>query len=288
MPAPRLLVVEGNTAEGRKHHVAAGGQVASENYARLLRELWSEAVVDVCFPADAGANLPDKGGLEGYDGVAVTGSGLHVYQGGPAVDAQVELVRAVFQAETPLFGSCWGLQVATVAACGSVRRNPRGREIGFARRIRLTPAGREHPLYVKKPDVFEALTVHLDEVETLPKDAIVLASNDHSGIQAAEIRYNGGVAWGVQYHPEYAFAEIATILRRISASLLVEGFFLDAEEGSRYAADLDALEKNPSDRRIAWKHGINGTLTQREQRILELKNWIERMVKPQRSARGRA
>jgi GMP synthase (glutamine-hydrolysing) len=287
MSAPRLLVVEGNTAEGRKHHVAAGGQVASENYARLLRELWSEAVVDVCFAADAGANLPDKAGLEGYDGVAVTGSGLHVYQGGPAVDAQVQLVRAVYQAETPLFGSCWGLQVATVAAGGSVRRSPRGREIGFGRRIRLNECGGEHPLYKNKPEVFEALTVHLDEVEALPANAIVLATNDHSDVQAAEIRYNGGIAWGVQYHPEYPFAEIATILRRISASLLVEGFFLNAEEASRYAADLDALQKNPLDRRIAWKHGVNGSVTQRDQRVLELKNWIERLVKPHRSARGR-
>src|SRR3984893_1135116 len=276
MSAPRLLVVEGNTAEGRKHHVAAGGQVASENYARLLRELWAEAVVEVCFPADAGANLPDKAGLEGYDGVAVTGSGLHVYQGGPAVDAQVQLVRAVYEAETPQFGSCWGLQVATVAAGGSVRR------------IRLNGRGREHPLYKNKPEVFEALTVHLDEVEALPENAIVLATNDHSDVQAAEIRYNGGVAWGVQYHPEYPFAEIATILRRISASLLVEGFFLDAEEASRYAADLDALEKNPFDRRIAWKHGVNGSVTKRDQRVLELRNWIEWLVKPHRSARGRA
>src|ERR1700730_18602858 len=106
MSAPRLLVVEGNTAEGRKHHVAAGGQVASESYARLLRELWSEAVVDVCFPADAGANLPDKSGLEGYDGVAVTGSGLHVYQSRAAGEAHGEVVRGRLAAEKARFRRC--------------------------------------------------------------------------------------------------------------------------------------------------------------------------------------
>ena len=44
-----------------------------------------------------------------------------------------------------MFGSCWGLQVITAAAGGSVRKNPKGREIGFGRGIRLTEAGRKHP-----------------------------------------------------------------------------------------------------------------------------------------------
>ena len=39
MPLPRLLVVEGNTAEGRALFCAAGGAPPSESYAWLLREL---------------------------------------------------------------------------------------------------------------------------------------------------------------------------------------------------------------------------------------------------------
>ena len=50
----------------------------SDGYADLLRELLPGAVVDICYPADPGANLP-IGGLEGYDGVAITGSALNVY-----------------------------------------------------------------------------------------------------------------------------------------------------------------------------------------------------------------
>src|SRR5262249_28033888 len=40
--------------------------------------------------------------------------------------------------------SCWGLQVAVTAAGGRVRRNPRGREFGVARRIELGEAGGRH------------------------------------------------------------------------------------------------------------------------------------------------
>ena len=70
MPAPRLLVCEGNTAELRAQQVAAGGTIMSDGYANLLRHLMPEAVVDVCYPADPGTNLP-IGGLEGYDGVEI-------------------------------------------------------------------------------------------------------------------------------------------------------------------------------------------------------------------------
>ena len=132
MPAPRLLVIEGNTAENRANHVAAGGTVASAGYAELLQDLLPSAVVDICFPADPGANLPNGQALEGYDGVAITGSGLHVYEASPAVTNQIELTRAALKSGTPVFGSCWGLQVLTVAAGGAVRKNPKGREIGRA------------------------------------------------------------------------------------------------------------------------------------------------------------
>jgi GMP synthase (glutamine-hydrolysing) len=287
MPAPRLLVVEGNTAEGRANQVAAGGIAASEGYARILGELWPGVTVDICFPADAGANLPDGAGLESYDGVAITGSSLHVYNGGPAIAPQVELARSIYRSKTPMFGSCWGLQVATVAAGGTVHRNPRGREIGFARRIRVTEPGLKHPLYERKPAIFEALTIHLDEVEALPPKAEVLAANDHSGVQAAEIHWQGGVAWGVQYHPEYNFRDVSAILKRLNGQLVEEGFFASDHDASQFVSDIDQLYQEPTNRRLAWRHGIDGAITNREIRTAELRNWIELKVKPMRSARGR-
>mgnify|MGYP003352491465 CR=1 FL=1 len=61
-------------------------------------------------------------------------------------------------------------------------------------RIGLTAAGRGHPMYVDKHDVFDAITVHLDEVETLAPNMRVLAANTYSQVQAAEIRINGTTA----------------------------------------------------------------------------------------------
>jgi GMP synthase (glutamine-hydrolysing) len=135
--------------------------------------------------------------------------------------------------------------------------------------------------------VFEALTVHLDEVEALPPKAEVLAANEHSGVQAAEIHYEGGVAWGVQYHPEYNFKDISAILKRLDGQLVTEGFFASDKDASQFIDDVDQLYQDPTNRRLTWRHGIDGAVTNREIRVTELRNWIELKVKPTRSARGR-
>jgi GMP synthase (glutamine-hydrolysing) len=287
MSSPRLLVIEGNSPASLAEHVAAGGVPASQGYANLLRELMPGAQVDICYPADAGTQLPSGESLEGYDGVTITGSALHIYDASPEVGRQIDLLRAVFAVGTPVFGSCWGLQILTVAAGGSVRRNPHGRELGFGRGIRLTEAGRKHPMYVGKPDVFNAPTVHMDEVESLAPGTTVLASNAVSEVQSAEIRCNGAVAWGVQYHPEYPLREVAAIVRRIGARLIGEGFFLDNADIEIFAGDLDALHLNPEDKRLAWRHGISKNVLDKRMRVSEVANWIEYQMLPTRAKRGR-
>ena len=288
MSAPRLLVVEGNTAEGRARHTAVGGRVASDGYAEVLRRLCPNVRVDICFPADLGANLPDRMGIQSYDGVAITGSSLNIYDLGPSIMRQVDLARAVFETDTPFFGSCWGLQVATVAAGGTVRKNPDGREIGFARSIMLTDAGEEHDLYWDKGPVFDAITVHLDEIEETARGTTILATNACSAVQAAEIKTRSCTFWGVQYHPEYSFGDIAAVLKRLKGPSLEQGLFHGDADHARYVGDLEALDKKPNDRALAWQHGITNAVSDFALRTRELKNWIERQVLPQRSKRGRA
>jgi GMP synthase (glutamine-hydrolysing) len=287
MPSPRLLVIEGNSPQTMAEHVAAGGIPASKGYSDLLREVLPGAIVDICHPGDPAAALPAGEALGGYDGIAITGSGLHIYHGGPEVMRQVELVRAALTTGTPVFGSCWGLQVIVTAAGGSVRKNPKGREIGFGRGIRLTEAGRKHPMFVGKLDVFNAPTVHLDEVEMLPGGTTVLASNSMSSVQAAEIRTNGSVAWAVQYHPEYPLRELAAIVRRIGTRLIGEGFFADEEGVMGFAQDLDALDRDPECKRLSWLHGISQNVLNKKLRVSEVANWVEFQVLPTRVKRGR-
>jgi GMP synthase (glutamine-hydrolysing) len=194
------------------------------------------------------------------------------------VQRQLDLARSLFDAAVPVFGSCWGLQVGVTAAGGSVVRNPRGREFGFGRRITLTNAGRDHPMFQSKPEVFEACTVHVDTVESLPPGATPLAHNDH-GLQAAEFKLkNGATFWGVQYHPEYSCAEIAAMARRYADVLIRDGLVKDRTELEALAADLQTLSDKPDDARLAWRFGVGASITDPAIKLAELRNWLERQV----------
>lgn len=288
MTALRLLVIEGNTAEARARHAAAAGATASEAYAGVLRSLAPDASVDICFAADPGAAVPDSDGLTAYDGVTITGSALNIWRAEDAAMRQVELARAVFAARVPFFGSCWGLQVAAVAAGGEVRINPKGREAGISRKITLTEAGRSHPMHWGRPLAFDAPTVHLDEVAVLPPDTVVTATSAATTVQAAEIRYAGGVFWGVQYHPEYTLYDIAATFRRYGGRLVEEGFYRAPEEVQAHAAAYEALHRDAKRRDIAWRLGLDADLLDERMRLSEIANWISDSVRPGKARRGRA
>ncbi len=280
---PRILVIDGNRADTREAQVAAGGLPTGEGYAQVLRQL-APVACDIVRPADGEVHLPAGVTLADYDGGVITGSALNVYQGGAAVERQIELARAVTASAVPLFGSCWGLQIAVAAAGGRVRRNPLGREFGFARRIELSAAGRQHPMFAGKPCVFEAICVHGDDVEELPAGSQVLASNE-MGVQALELRAGPGTVWAVQYHPEYSYAEIAATTLRYADTLLAEALFDSRAQLLQFVAELQQLMHDPHHRALLWKHGLGPGMQEERLKVAELRNWLQLQVMPR--LRGR-
>jgi GMP synthase (glutamine-hydrolysing) len=274
----RILVIDGNVAEIRAKQFAALGYDSGTGYARVLSRIDPSLQVDVLTAAD-GDSLSGGLSLTSYDGVTMTGSALNIYNGGAPVMRQIELARAVFVAGVPFFGSCWGLQVAVTAAGGEVRANPRGREFGFARRILQSEAGRRHPLFAGKPISFEAPTIHRDEIAALPPGATLLADNDF-GVQAATFSHGAGTFWGVQYHPEYGYQDIAAAAERYGATLVTEGMFIDAAALAAFAAELRGLQDNPFDAPLLWKHGLGPSMSSEPLRLLEIRNWLQAQVLP--------
>ena len=123
---------------------------------------------------------------------------------------------------------------------------------------------------------------------TLPGDVTVLAKNSLTPVQAAEIRQDGGVIWGVQYHPEFSLIELGAILGRYKPTLLAEGFLRSEEEHTTYVSELCAMGEDPTRLDLAWKHGIDAEILEEDKRLTEIRNFIEHRVKPAKSLRGRA
>jgi GMP synthase (glutamine-hydrolysing) len=233
--------------------------------------------------ADLDSALPTGTALTSYDAVIWTGSDLTIYHtDDERVTRQVELARAIFEAGIPMYGSCWGIQMAAYAAGGDVRKNPRGREWSIARDIRLTDAGREHPLMRGKPDVFNGFIMHLDEVVSLPPGATLLATNGHTHVQALEVRHKNGIFWATQYHPEYTLYEMARLIRARAQPLVKEGFFETEDAVLAYARDMFALSENPADESLRQQFDVGDDITDDEIRQAELRNWIDFLVIPSR------
>ena len=281
MTGARILVIDGNVAEVRARQEAALGYDSGTGYSRVLHRIDTSLRIDIVLAADGTAEFPAGVGLDDYDGVTMTGSALNIYNGGLPVTRQIDLAKAVFAAGLPFFGSCWGLQVAVTAAGGEVHANPQGREFGFARRILLTDAGREHPLFAGKPAVFEAPAVHRDSIAVLPGGAAILARNDF-GVQATAFTFGRGTFWGVQYHPEYDYVDVAATTERYGDTLVSEGIFRDRPALDAFAAELRTLQASPSDTTLLWKHALGPAVQTETLRLLEIRNWLRTQVLPRR------
>ncbi|MGI4795109.1 MAG: type 1 glutamine amidotransferase [Janthinobacterium lividum] len=268
----RYLIAESETADQREQRRRATGFSSAESFAATLTVITPDARCDIVRPHEADCELP--GPLSGYDGVFLSGSPLHVYDDKPETRRQLAFMRAVFASGTPSFGSCAGLQVAVAAAGGDVAKAPR-HEVAVARRITAAEAGQRHPLLAGRPATWDALAIHSDFVTRLPAGATLLAGNRLCPIQAAEIRFEGGIFWGVQYHPELTLQEIAVAMRRQSDDIVEQGLARNEADVEVQAARLEALGDDPARDDLAWCLGIDTEITDPVLRHRELANFIE-------------
>ena len=282
-----VLVAESEPPQARERRRESVGRSAGESFAATLAWLSPGIVVTRAKPADADAELLGPDAIAPYDAVFLTGSPLHLYDDSPEVRREVAFMRAVFASGTPAFGSCAGLQVATVASGGTVRPMGATREAGFARRLWKTDAGRDHPLLAGRPPSWDAPAIHTDEVEQLPETATLLAANVSVGVQAVEIRQDGGIFWGVQYHPELSLAEIAAALRRQASDLIEHDLATDEASVEAQATLVDALDSEPDRLDLAWRLGVDAQVTDKRLRTTELQNFFHHLVLPTRERRRR-
>ncbi len=271
----KILLMEGNIAERRAKGAALGVRSSSGIYRDSLLAHFPDLEIDIFNPEDP---LPGRNALAAYDGMIISGSGLHAYDTDFAVTNQIALVREAAEVGLPIFGSCWGLQIAAMAAGGLVEYHAQGREVGFARKIMVTEAGRNHPMFARKGPVFDAPCIHYDEVTRLPEHATLLATNAHSEVQAALIPLANSEIWAVQYHPEFDAAHLADLYRLYADDMVGQGFFADLNELEDYAARLTALDSHSDNAAPAWQLGVDADITDDARRRAEIIAWVETCV----------
>lgn len=243
----KLLIVEGNTEETRVQRKAFGIKPYHLIFKEMLHLLLPKVQTEVVFPADGSKDLPTSKQLTKYDGILWTGSALSVTDNIPSVTGQLNLAETIFESGIPLYGSCWGLQVATTVAGGEVARSNKGLEFGMAKDITLTEAASKSPFFSRRKSGYSALCIHFDEVVKTPKNALVLAYNSHSKVQALAFDYKKSSFFGVQYHPELKTSDLAKIASLLSEKLIDSGRFASGAEVEEFVARLSVGKDLPKE-----------------------------------------
>ena len=275
----RILIIDGYPKPSREEFDVAGMKGAGILYAEMLLRYLPGAAHDILYTSDPGVTIPSIKELAAYDGVLWPGCNLTVYHtDDERVKPMLALCDRAFEAGLPQFGTCWGIQLPAFVAGGEVKANPKGREMGIGRKIRLTEAGKKHPMMKGKPEVYSHFVSHDDEVTRLPEGSVLLSGNDFSRVQAAEIRYKKGVFWGLQYHPEYDLHEMARLMVAREKKLTELGFFREHGDFQEYVDRLEALNAEPQRKDLRWQLGIDDDILSVDIRQCEFRNWVDTLI----------
>jgi GMP synthase (glutamine-hydrolysing) len=275
----QFLIIDGYPRQSRDALETAGMKLAWRLYADMLLQHLPDATHDVTLPSDPGVELPSAGDLDKYAGIIWTGCNLSINDtDNPSVSGQIRLAADAYEVGVPSFGSCWGLQMAVVAAGGKVEPNPKGREMGLARKIHLTPEAYDHPMFEGKPKVFEGFISHDDMVTKMTPDCVCLAGNSFASVQAVAVTHKRGTFWATQYHPEYDLHEMACLIVAREEKLTKAGFFRSHEDMVQLVDKMKTLAKEPDREDLRWQLAIDDDVLDDTIRQCEFVNWINKQV----------
>jgi GMP synthase-like glutamine amidotransferase len=147
--------------------------------------------------------------IDECDAYVTTGSRASVYDDQPWIHFLADLVRRIDSADIPFLGMCFGHQMMAHALGGRVARSSKGWAVGVHEfSVTTRESWMDPPL-----ETFSVLMSCQDQVEELPRDAVVLASNAHCPVGLFRIRN----MLGLQGHPEFPPAYAEALLKHRAA-----------------------------------------------------------------------
>jgi GMP synthase-like glutamine amidotransferase len=143
-------------------------------------------------------SFPDNLIEQGFTHVIHSGSELSITEPSPFMDRASIFVREAHGRNVAQMGICYGHQLVCRALIGpeAVRASPNGFEAGWG--DIFFGDGAEKELGVRP--VEQVWQHHFDEVIQLPQESEVIATNEHTPIQA--YIHRGHRLLGTQFHPE--------------------------------------------------------------------------------------
>ena len=257
-----ILIVEGNPREENNSFSKAGIQSHTESLKESLDFFSKKLNFDIVNPSSDKDLQSIKSKLSRYDGLIWGGSSLNIYNNTPEIRNQIEFMKECQRNVKKILAICWGMQVAVTAAGGEVKK-AYGSHIGIANKITINEQGLKNLIYKGKDRIFNSPAFNFDEVVTLPKNAICLASNKINKVQSLYFEINNSKIWGLQYHPEITYEKMISLIEfRKDRLIKNRKVFRDEKEIQNHISFIKNEVK----------------VSNKKLRMLELKNWINLII----------
>ena len=254
----KILIVEGNPTEENKQFTVAGIQTHTESLKHSLSYFTDNLKIDVANPSSDKNIQEIINNLVSYDGLIWGGSSLNIYNATPEIKRQIQFMHECQKKIKKILAICWGMQVAVTAAGGEVKKCTNGSQKGIAFDIEINENGLKHPLYKNKSLRFNTPAFNFDEVVSMPKNSILLASNSINKVQALNFKFGECDIWGLQYHPEITYNKMINLIILRKKRLLDKGAFTDEDEINIHIKKIEEENKK----------------LDKKSRMRELENWL--------------
>ena len=109
-----------------------------------------------------------------------------------------------------------------------------------------------------KKNKFNTPAFNFDEVDTLPENSILLASNPINKVQGLNFKIGVSDIWGIQYHPEITYSKMINLIHFRKKRLLDKKAFKDESE---IYSHIKIIEKE-------------NKVSDKRSRMKELENWL--------------
>ena len=254
-----LLIVEGNNREDSEVFIKAAGATAADNIKNLILKFDPSSNIEIINPGNDKETADTLGYIDKFDGIIFTGGAMRINDMTNEIKKHINFASNCFKHDKKILAICWGLQVCSTAAGGSVAPAKNGAHIGIATNVMINKEGKDNIIYKNKKTIFTSPAFNYDEVCQIPEGATLLSTDKVNHVMAIYFKPGKSEVWGLQYHPDYEYHQMISLANARKDRIIKNKQFKDEDD---FNAHMNYI--NEQDKKLDF-----------ENRTCEVRNWLD-------------
>jgi len=255
----KILIVEGNIRKDTEFFIKAAGASAADNLKNLILKLQPSSNIEIINPGHEDETTYALKNMSTYKGIIFTGGAMRINDMTDEIKKHINFAANCFSQKNKILAICWGLQVCSVAAGGHVNPGKNGAHIGIASDVIINNEGLKHFIYKDKRSKFTTPAFNFDEVDILPKNAVLLSSDKINNVMGLSFNVGNSEIIGLQYHPDYEYYQMINLIAGRKDRLFLNKNFLNEGDYQDHISYIKSEDKllNFNDRSCEVKNWLN-------------------------------